>query len=259
MASDENEILLSPEWEYPQFNYGEINHPDSSSKFSHLVEIDYGLNHGKFVSTADNSKFFVNLRMQGIPNDIAANIVPERTLGWKFHVSIDDTDPENIEKGWNLVKEILIRERVYISKVVSSVRQMVETQDLARGEQRGKQITIYTAPHRDRGLEAWSNLVSEITRVLAQNGIAPSYRPEGDEQIEGSNYVSFRYDGYYDEKHAQDVVFNRVEDWREQLQNVRPGEIDQFKAGIQINPPVPNQAPNPIWEPPSSISKCCPM
>lgn len=257
MASDENEILLSPEWEYPEFNYDKINRQDHSSKFAHTVEADYE-DKGKFVSTADNDKFFVYLEMRSPLDDIKDNIFPNRKCGWKFHVSIDDTDPENIKNGWNLVKEILIRERVYTSKVVPRGYQMAETQRVEKGIQRGKQITIYTAQHLDRQLEAWSRLVNEITRVLAEKGIAPSHRPESDEPIEGSNYVSFRCDGYYDDIELINRPFNGSE-WRDQVQQVHPGELERFREAIKINPPIPNQKDNLTWEPPSSISKCCPM
>jgi hypothetical protein len=258
MAANQETVLLiqDGDYSYPEFNYDAINHQDSSSKFAHYVEAICG-NNGEFTSTAENGKFFVYLEMQKPPDDIDGNIFPNRKFGWKFHVSIDDTDPNNIEKGWNLVKEILIRERVYTSKVVAKGRQMAETQVLEKGSQRGKQITIYTTHHPDRRLDAWSKLVSEITRVLAENEIAPSHSPESDEPIEGSNYVSFRSDGYYNDKHNENVEFNRVEDWRDQLRIIYPGEFDQFKAAIQINPPVHNQKPNLTWNGPPS--KCCPM
>jgi hypothetical protein len=232
------------------FNYNNINLQPNSGHLVHdqEIETEYGIY--RSIAKPYPKDFFVHLNRK---INLAENetIIPVRKFGWKFHVSIDDSEPDNIEKGWNLVKDILIENRVYASKVVAKGHQMVKTIVLQEGLQRGKQITIYTSQHIDRDLQSWVALIRDITVSLTLNEVKPSFRPITDELINGSNYVTFRADGYTDEL-GNNFGFVDDENW---LDGVSHEELAAYR-GIMINPPVENQPEVPNWEPPSN---CCPF
>jgi hypothetical protein len=61
------------------------------------------------------------------------------TKGWKFHISVDDTKPCNLEKAWDLIVDVLIPLEVEKFKVCKPNIHLSWDDD----SQRGKQITIY--------------------------------------------------------------------------------------------------------------------
>lgn len=226
------------------FNYGNINAADES-RFPHKIS------EGDFISVLEAGHPFILFGLNRNAIQEQDTVILNRRYGWKFHISIDDEDPENITSGWNLVKDLLIDNRVYRSKVVSKGHHMSYEVigDGEFGEQRGKQITIYTSYQPDKPLEYWNLLVLDITQILAENSIKPSYRPESDIPVEGSHYVSYRCDGV-DDIRGQNMPTSRYA-WHD---DVSKEELARFST-IRVVAPAFEQPPIPNWEPPSV--GCC--
>jgi len=207
------------------------------------IEID------DFISSVSKNKFFISFGLNNLKSNESDGVYALRTCGWKFHISINDKEPNNIKEGWNLVKDILIEHRVYNSKVVPQGKVMEEQviDDEPIGVQRGKQITIYAfyQPEKD-----WAPILQEITKALANNHIEPSYRAPGDREVKGSNYITYRCDGIYNDKKGN-CPFPRGVPWTDYSNEI--GE-DPFK---DISVDVDNQPDIPDWEEPTLYNGCC--
>src|SRR5579872_2697859 len=60
-------------------------------------------------------------------------------FGWKFHISFDDEDPENVRKGWNAIVPILIKYQIALTKVLKT-----NYRDSAHHPHEwGRHVTIY--------------------------------------------------------------------------------------------------------------------
>ena len=124
--------------------------------------------------------------------------------GWKLHIAVDDTDPENLAKAWNIVKNIFIEYRIAQAKIIKSGISFAE--DIT---QYGKQITIYyfynPAPQRD-----WDKIINEIDDQLDKAGIEPVHPDMAkrfsptDRPITNSRYISYRNDLSEDSQHVLD-------------------------------------------------------
>ena len=104
---------------------------------------------------------------------------------WKLQIAIDDHDPVNIARGWEIVKDILIQHEIALSKVVRS--QFIPLSAL----EKGKQITIYSGFNP---LKLWEEIIYQITYTLAENHVVPGQPSSHCRQIPGSNYVWYRND-----------------------------------------------------------------
>lgn len=144
----------------------------------------------------------------------------EADHGWKIHISICDEindenaeidkksnlGRENLSKGWDIAKNILLNNRVGLVKVVRPERipfrektgnlMVYDTNKGFHfrnelGMEAGKQITIYAfrQPHLN-----WNNIVTEITTEFIAAGIQPSCLPFGNEPIKNNPYFSYRND-----------------------------------------------------------------
>jgi hypothetical protein len=238
------------------FNYKNINAPLNF----HGV---YEQQDGDFISQINPKKtLFVRFGLSYSGCQPEDGVFPERAHGWKLHVSIDDNDPTNIENGWNIIKDILIKYRIYYSKIVRQDHQMEKgINDESIGEQRGKQITIYTSYQPNKPLDYWKKLAEEITYALAEHQIKPSYRPGSDIPVTGSNYVSYRCDGFYNEQHVQSENFSRypLQAWKDEIEVIHPGELATYSSTMKIESAILNQPPVPNWVPPTSLLDCCPV
>ena len=114
----------------------------------------------------------------------------KRQTGWKLHISIDDSDADNIKKGWDIVRDVLMKYRVYSAKCISDIERPLVSQDES---QNGKQITIYMFKE-ERDPAQWQAIATEIELALRANHIRADRRAEGDQAIAGSHYMSYRND-----------------------------------------------------------------
>lgn len=107
-------------------------------------------------------------------------------VGWKIHVSIDDSDMSNLAKGWNVILPILIEHKINCTKVAN--KQCTDEDNF------GKQITIYQFKDPDK---EWQAILTEITQALKDNDVKSGRRPllTSSKLIPGSNYLSYRHDG----------------------------------------------------------------
>lgn len=119
--------------------------------------------------------------------------------GLKFHIALPEWDRLQFEHGWEIVKNILIRNRITSFKIVREPYRMSTNSD-----QRGKDITIYAEDNMHMRIENWQMICEEITRELTIQQIFPGYRPPNfivrgnqilrENYILSSNYISYRYD-----------------------------------------------------------------
>jgi len=115
--------------------------------------------------------------------------------GWKFQISIDDTNSNgkgsNLERGWNIVVRHLVDNHVYYAKVIPPGQRM----HIDKGNlERGNQITIY-AFNDTKSPHEWLRILQVINDDLIINNIQPSFRPPPSSYIL-SNYISYCHDIY---------------------------------------------------------------
>ena len=146
--------------------------------------------------------------------------------GWKFHVSLDDEDFANVARGWDIIKDVLIKHMVATFKVVREGQRIADLSP----KQRGKQITIYQ--FRDPRFN-WQEIIAEITRTLTKERIKPGYAPPSDNPVPGTNYVYYRTDLSADGKYLGGGEV--------------PGEKDPNVEKFQIE--VKGQLPVKEWNP----------
>ncbi|MEA2076880.1 MAG: hypothetical protein U9O95_02565 [Candidatus Marinimicrobia bacterium] len=116
--------------------------------------------------------------------------------GWKLHIAIDDKNPENIVKAWDIIKDILIDQRIAEAKVIKPGVSFAS--DVT---QCGKQITIYQFfnPERD-----WNAIIHEIELRLMRAEIHAGQFSPTDKPVTGSMYITYRNDLSEDSGHIID-------------------------------------------------------
>lgn len=154
--------------------------------------------------------------------------------GWKLHIAIDDTDPENVASAWDIVKDILIEQRIAESKVIKQGKSFVHDE-----MQCGKQITIYQFFNPERN---WSFIINSIERRLLSAGIRSVPFSPTDKPIPDSHYITYRNDLSEDGRRAMDSreVMTRFPLEKRynpfgHLSSVDPSRIDPF-INIRIEP-----------------------
>ncbi|CAM4399655.1 MAG: hypothetical protein LEGION0398_MBIBDBAK_00222 [Legionellaceae bacterium] len=117
--------------------------------------------------------------------------------GWKLHISIDDTkDDGNLEKGWDIVMDNIIKHQVYWLKIVRNEHRKT----MAKNEDyHGKTVTIYSFKE-NRPTQKWEEFITDVTNDFIRNKINPGPVSIKDTEINGSNYFSYRNDGVMDEE-----------------------------------------------------------
>jgi hypothetical protein len=135
-------------------------------------------------------KFFMHFDYIKKPIEEDFPIADDKQSGWKLHISVDDTREDNINRAWDIVKDILIKYRIAKSKVT------VPNIHLTDGEEAGNQFTIYSFTCIKR---AWIKIINEIETALSTNNIKPNGFNQVNRQITGSKYVTYRNDKLYDE------------------------------------------------------------
>lgn len=125
---------------------------------------------------------------------------------FKMHVAIDDTHnriaiDSNLERGYNIVDQILRKNRVFHYKVVRPGVKM--DQDLSRLCQARKQITIFSGEEGpNRSLAEWEQIMDEIVLTLVDQEVEPKPEliGEQDVRVKGSRYITYRCDNKYSGK-----------------------------------------------------------
>lgn len=105
--------------------------------------------------------------------------------GWKFHLSVDESDPDNIAKAWDIVTELALKYKIGESKFLKSDKFLATRQS-------GKELTIYINDD-DPELD-WNTILLELNQKFVANNIKPGVAPFGDKPIRGSSYISYRFD-----------------------------------------------------------------
>ena len=106
-------------------------------------------------------------------------------FGWKLHISIHF---ENLPKGWNIAKDILVQHHVLHFKVVYPKKLAKEWQE--NGKDGGAEITIYA--HEDDPNKNWKTILQDIQNALVEHNIRPGPKPRVDRKIQGSSYFYYR-------------------------------------------------------------------
>jgi hypothetical protein len=108
---------------------------------------------------------------------------------------------ENIEKAFNILKDIIIDERITCK--VTKPNCGFYTDDI----QHGKQITIYCCANPEK---EWENIFKHIEEALLEGNIEGDISAKGDKQIEGSLYISYRNDNRGDDTYidSEEAGFN---------------------------------------------------
>lgn len=108
--------------------------------------------------------------------------------GWKLHVAIDDSDPKNIAKGWDLVVDILAKHEIAEFKIIRPYHKL----SIEEEAECGNQISIYCFAEKEE--KNWPKIVEEISETLEKNQIVPSPKSPINKFIKGTPYVTFRND-----------------------------------------------------------------
>jgi hypothetical protein len=157
---------------------------DDTYKYENISQLPPGAisRHGSYTVAAGRTNVFISFEKKDFDLDA------QKTLhGWKFHISLNDEDFNNVAKGWNILYKILIKHGINASKVVKNGVKLAEGDE----NQRGKQITIYQHFNPDSD---WKTILTEITDEFKKSGIEPGYAPPSDRPVPGTNYIYYRTD-----------------------------------------------------------------
>ncbi len=162
-------------------------------KFSYHITPD-AVGYGYQSAYTAGFKFLKHgLRQKILGLDAAQNI---DVRGWKFHISLDDTDDNktNIANAWNLILDLIYKYQILIAKVSTKEVRL----DIIAPNHRtiGKQITIYG--NQSDNPAYWQSFFQEVHHKFVNNAIKPGYLAEGDKQVNGSEFVSYRFDTTYE-------------------------------------------------------------
>ncbi len=192
---------------------------DDLYQYENIVHLPPGaaLKQGAYTVAAGRSHAFISFNRKGFDIDAQST-----RLGWKFHISLDDENFENVAKGWNVIYKILMKFEVNSAKVIKNGVKLAQEDE----NQRGKQITIYQ--HFNPELP-WQKIIQEITVELTKSRIRPGYAPPSDYPIKGTNYVYYRNDAAQDTskyKKGADVPTEHSK------------EFDSYEFEVANQPPV---------------------
>jgi hypothetical protein len=114
--------------------------------------------------------------------------------GYKIHVSIDDSDPSNMAKGWQVTSTLAVKYGFESFKVFS---------DPTPPDKKGRQVAIYL-----RNEENVQGFIVELARTLSHVNVRPDPRgmPDDCQPIPGARFVSYRND-HFDFHHADGLSY----------------------------------------------------
>lgn len=166
--------------------------------------------------------------------------------GWKFHISLDESNEEKLKLVFELLTPILMENGVSIAKFKKVGRAL---DNESHPSEHGRQITIYATP----GIN-WKALLEAITIQLIELEIPPGSHSTVCKRVIGSNYISYRNDldsnGEYipcRQAHGDDDILAE--------NKYNPGEVpDPF---TQLVLEVDNQLEQPLNEGGGDNESCC--
>lgn len=135
------------------------------------------------------------------------------SYGWKIHISIDDSDRNNIETAWDCLVPVLIKYGIYYVKFYKS--NFTNDDKWCEKEENlwniGKRFTIYALHNLPKTKEfielfeseksvesatnsliSWNDFFNEVAETLKKNNIKPGYLNPACRAI--NNYISYRND-----------------------------------------------------------------
>ena len=217
-----------------RFSYIEI------VKADRLIITDLKSN-GRFGSRNDDEDFVYFGFIKGV----------DTTLGWKAHITIDDSDDEgfepsetccepgitysnNLANAWEIIKNIAIEEQIISLKIVKPDKKFA-TKD---PEHCGKQITIYCGYQlrpetMQQDILYWQRIFTQISHELAQAGIRPAPHVPGELEVRGSSYITYRNDNDGNGQYYQGDNPNPAN---------MPNPFENFELAIEdgiTQPPIP--------------------
>lgn len=121
----------------------------------------------------------------------SAGLAGTQSTGWKFHVLIADSGDNNLERGWAILKDELIRHGIHYTKIIKESERDALKNDT---EQSSKIVTVY-AFRQNKTDRDWQQFIYDVSNVLERNNIQAAPRPDSDMPIKNSRYFSYRNDG----------------------------------------------------------------
>lgn len=174
------------------FSYTDLQKNLKNPLLDSIRKTDYSA----FINMA-NKDFFYFQRT----NTESSRNTRQADKGLKLHVSLDTHPEGNIEKGWEIVRNILMENDVNYFKIIRPEQLKKSSNYL---EDPGREITIYAFRENDCQFDGgkpstdhvkrFEKIIEEITCKLAEAGVQPAALPKKDTAIEGSNYISWRND-----------------------------------------------------------------
>lgn len=200
-----------------KFSYPQIKTPPKDSRDGFCAYKDGFWSYLRSTPPTTTSLSDLETKRSGLRSERMANLTQHRQFlsapatGWKFQISLDDSNPQNVEDAWNkAILPCLLKYGVSRSKIYSGQEKLSE---LENGAQDGKQVTVYTSLNKDYTPEDWQALLQEINELLVKHNIQPGPRAQGKTQegdffdlkaIKGSSFITYQYDagqtGYSDFK-----------------------------------------------------------
>lgn len=228
----------------PVYQVADLSGIDTESAF---ISVDFeNYNLWSIAETTNKNKNVDNNNIQENKplEEDSKDEYPNGKSGWKFHISISE---EDLEKGWNIVKYVLISNRIRSFKVckngldmacIDTLKENIKNRKLNIHDQRGKQITIYSYLDVTKNSKDWQKIFEKITGLFVKYGVKPSYSPPSDLKINGSSYIYYRYDDSEGD----------LEQYNKQKKSSIPENIkDPYQSTINLSSIT--QQTIPAWEP----------
>lgn len=109
------------------------------------------------------------------------------TKGYSLFITFDDSQQDqNFENGWELVKDILIKHRVYFFKVIKKTVRLLFPND----SKPSVCIHVFKEKRDD-----WISIMREINNVLSRHAIRPGITLTFNENVPDSAYLSYHNSG----------------------------------------------------------------
>lgn len=122
-------------------------------------------------------------------NDATQTLQRSRKDGWKLHILVaDPQNSNNLERGWLIVKDQLIKHNIYLTKIITQDNREILRADT---EQMNKTITVYSFK-QEKSAQEWQQFFYDTTIALRDAQIQHGSLPMLDSQIQGSHYFSYR-------------------------------------------------------------------
>jgi hypothetical protein len=131
---------------------------------------EYNSTAGYFVTPAFNNQYIINgyslWREINVdikkPEDINSTVC----VGWKFHIGIHPAHLEDIQKAWDVIKNVMISHRIIQTKLFLLETLQIDTSTHSRA------VTIYA--FKEPNDKNWLPIIRELEDTLSEAGVYPS-------------------------------------------------------------------------------------